>query len=317
MHNDEHHGPSVAIDSGDVRRMRDLDNGQFLSLLNEKHRLRVHSKFYVTVMALLALASFGKTSSWLAANKIEPGTATGAAAYVACLILLFLVGEFFHGRYKREVKAKSIRLEFNANESQLNAFTGVSDALLALPGAAVFEQIDSEAQVTDGKYHAGAGSLTRSSAARCLRRLPPYFESNVTSVELSAGAQTLYFFPDRVLVYANVVGSVSYMTLNVDATNTVWITGTPPHDAPVVGTTHKYVNKSGGPDRRFKDNPELAKCRFEVLSLSSSTGLREMYRCSKPGVAVTIKSRVEELVRQPPVALPKVGTAQEGEPQTG
>ncbi|WP_462388382.1 hypothetical protein [Acidovorax sp. Q11] len=49
--------------------------------------------------------------------------------------------------------------------------------------------------------------------------------------------------------------------------------GSPPRDAQVIDRTWRYVNKKGGPDKRFKNNRELPVCLYDELQLSSSTGL--------------------------------------------
>lgn len=56
-----------------------------------------------------------------------------------------------------------------------------------------------------------------------------------------------------------------------------------PRDAEVVDRTWRYVNKSGGPDKRFKDNRQIHVCRYEQISLSSSTGLNEVLQVSRCG----------------------------------
>lgn len=38
-------------------------------------------------------------------------------------------------------------------------------------------------------------------------------------------------------------------------------------DANVVGHTWQYVNKDGGPDRRFNYNPRYDKCQYGNVSL--------------------------------------------------
>lgn len=44
------------------------------------------------------------------------------------------------------------------------------------------------------------------------------------------------------------------------------------------------MNKSGGPDKRFKDNRELAVCAYDEVHFFSSTGLNERVQASKCGV---------------------------------
>jgi hypothetical protein len=52
----------------------------------------------------------------------------------------------------------------------------------------------------------------------------------------------------------------------------------------VIGQTWKHPNKSGGPDRRFRDNYQIPICRYEVFHLRSSSGLNELLEFSKTGV---------------------------------
>jgi hypothetical protein len=52
--------------------------------------------------------------------------------------------------------------------------------------------------------------------------------------------------------------------------------GVPP-DAEQVGTTWKYANKNGGPDRRFADNYQIPVMGYGSLVLGSETGLAEAY----------------------------------------
>lgn len=53
-----------------------------------------------------------------------------------------------------------------------------------------------------------------------------------------------------------------------------------PRDGEVVDKTWQYVNQSGRTDKRSKDNRENLICRYEQISLSSSTGLNEVLQVS-------------------------------------
>lgn len=55
-----------------------------------------------------------------------------------------------------------------------------------------------------------------------------------------------------------------------------------PKDTQIVGQTWKYVNKSGGPDRRFRDNRQLPICLYGRLELSSASGLNTVLMYSNP-----------------------------------
>ncbi len=54
-------------------------------------------------------------------------------------------------------------------------------------------------------------------------------------------------------------------------------------DATVVDKTWRYVNKKGGPDRRFKDNRELPVCVYDQLRFSRASRLNEVVQLSRKG----------------------------------
>ncbi len=58
-----------------------------------------------------------------------------------------------------------------------------------------------------------------------------------------------------------------------------------PADAMVVDTTWRYVNKNGGPDRRFKDNRELPVVQYGRVALTASTGMNNMLSFSNAQAA--------------------------------
>ena len=110
----------------------------------------------------------------------------------------------------------------------------------------------------------------------------------------------MHFFPDRVLVFdPDGVGAVGYNQLFVNVADSRFIESEGvPGDAIVVGRTWKYVNKSGGPDRRFKDNSELPICLYENLSFTSHSGLNELLQLSKTGYGESFSHSIETLSKK-------------------
>ena len=84
---------------------------------------------------------------------------------------------------------------------------------------------------------------------------------------------------------------------------------TPPRDAMVVDHTWKYVNKSGGPDRRFKDNRELPICLYDEISLSSHSGLNERVQISQSNIAGAFAEAIFVLAKTMPKEKSKLSTA--------
>jgi hypothetical protein len=160
-------------------------------------------------------------------------------------------------------------------------------------------------RLQEWKTSGGASSLIRRKSVGFCQGAPPYFKTNVSVPVIPAGRQVLYFFPDRLLVYApEGVGAVSYDTLEIGWGESRFIEEEGvPSDARVVDTTWKYVNKKGGPDRRYNDNREIPVALYEVLEFRSSTGLRERFQLSRTGLGEQFENVVQGLaaaLNQPP-----------------
>jgi hypothetical protein len=142
----------------------------------------------------------------------------------------------------------------------------------------------------------------RRKSIRPTKTAPPLVRSNVELLSLPVGRQTLYFLPDRLLVVerGGGIGAVSYESLSVNRAPSRFIEdGSVPVDAKVVDRTWKYVNKKGGPDKRFKDNRELPIVLYEAMHFSSSSGLNELIQLSKLDAGADFQVAVEALGRLP------------------
>jgi len=106
-----------------------------------------------------------------------------------------------------------------------------------------------------------------------------------------------YFLPDRILVYSgNRVGAIPYGTLNIDCIESRFIEeDAVPQDARAVDRTWRYVNKKGGPDLRFRDNPEIPVMLYEKIRLSSGSGLNELLMVSRTGVGEALAASIKSL----------------------
>ena len=116
---------------------------------------------------------------------------------------------------------------------------------------------------------------------------PPRIETNVRVGRLVISGTTLYLFPDRLLIYGQSgIQSVVYSDLTLEPGAVLFVEqGIVPSDAVVVDTTWRYINRDGGPDRRFKDNRPLPVVRYGILNISAHSGLRLRLHLSKEGLA--------------------------------
>jgi hypothetical protein len=93
------------------------------------------------------------------------------------------------------------------------------------------------------------------------------------------------------------VGAVGYKELRVAVSQTRFIEDSAPRDAQVVDHTWRYVNKKGGPDRRFANNPQLPVCLYDKIHFGSSSGLNEIIQVSRCGVGAALEQSVRHLAQ--------------------
>ena len=127
----------------------------------------------------------------------------------------------------------------------------------------------------DVKYTSGAQNLVkRVECKKSTKALFP-FTTKEKVASFGSSGETLIFLPDKLLVIqGSKIGALNYSDIAISATGTRFVESQlVPRDALVVDHTWEYVNKSGGPDRRFKNNRRLPVCHYGEITLTSRTGL--------------------------------------------
>jgi hypothetical protein len=157
--------------------------------------------------------------------------------------------------------------------------------------------VDASAITNDWKRNAGAVSTERRSPASISTSMPARIQCNLETPMLATGTKSLYFFPDRVLVYdSSGIGAVSYSTLDVSATQVRFIEDeSVPSDALNIGATWRYVNRDGGPDRRFNNNRQLPILLYGQIGFRSSDGLNELFKCSAHAAGAQFASQMNSI----------------------
>ena len=281
----ETHEVMTEIESADVAQMVDSSSVELLNELSAKRRrIRMWPISFAASGVLLLSAS---ANAW-------------PASVLVALLLLGVVGTFV--AHQRDQLAKTVVLMYDFDAEMERAFDVLHQAADELASCKKAWHISAQGDVRDRKYHAGASRLVQRKATTIRTADPPYVKSNVQTVAIAVGRQTLHFFPDRVLVYdRGSVGAVGYPTLDVEVTQQRFIEDEGvPRDATVVDRTWKYVNKKGGPDRRFKDNPELPICLYDRLAFTSVSGLNEVVQVSRAGVGEGFRDAIKLLARETP-----------------
>ena len=143
--------------------------------------------------------------------------------------------------------------------------------------------IDATGHTSDWKRNAGVNTLLNRKEVRPSFSRPPKVQCNLELPTLKAGKTTLYFFPDRLLIYdSSGIGALAYSELKVDTQTSRFVEGERvPGDSQQIDSTWRYVNKKGGPDRRFSNNRQLPIIQYGVLAFSSASGLKALFMCSR------------------------------------
>lgn len=259
---------TVEHDTKSVLELSDSSGDALLQSINEQRRKAPLWPFAVAgaVLAYLVISSFLQTWSpwWRIALAGLLATSVGWV-------------------YWRDSMRKLTVLFYEPDATMGGHFEAFCTAVHSAAAVRMLKAIASTSRYADTKYTGGASQGLKLSDASLKLGQAPGVTANIEVPVLKTGRTTLAFYPDRVLAFqGKAVGAVSYERMKADAQRTQFIEpGTVPADATVVDKTWKYVNKSGGPDRRFKDNRELPVCAYHQLNLVTPDGLDIRLMASK------------------------------------
>jgi hypothetical protein len=147
--------------------------------------------------------------------------------------------------------------------------------------------IYSAVQTGDWKHNAGASTIVKRTPTSCTRGTLPRIELNIEPWCVPVGPQRLLFLPDRMLVLeGDRFAGVPYERLSVTVQRKHFVEeeAVPP-DAPFIEHTWRFVNKSGGPDRRFAGNRQIPVLEYGRIELRSANGVNVVLQASSAACA--------------------------------
>jgi hypothetical protein len=223
----------------------------------------------------------------------------GAAWWLVALALFATITLALYARHFDVLKGTAI-LNYSLEPEAAQNFAKLQAPFRELTTCEGVWRIDATARNVDTKYNAGATTNLKRTETRPALSHPPKVECNLELPTLKAGNTTLYFFPDRLLVYdAGGVGAVAYADLKVETQESRFVeNGKVPHDSRQIGSTWKYVNRKGGPDRRFNNNFQLPVMQYGVFGFSSHSGLSTLFLCSRSEVTNSFRSAFPGAINQ-------------------
>lgn len=205
---------------------------------------------------------------------------------VACILILFTGLIIWFKRLDKD--RFEMELHYDMDEKFQQIYTQFETHFGTLSRSVKIWQYLNRQLTGDFKRNAGAGQLIKRTPVRGIysNQAPlPHFVTNVAIPCLKLSNLEFYFLPERLLVKrGSTFAAVFYKNLKIDSYTTRFIEDEGvPRDAQIVDYTYRYVNKSGGPDRRFNNNRQLPICAYSEYKLTSDTGIHEVLTTSKKG----------------------------------
>ncbi|MBK1794667.1 DUF4236 domain-containing protein [Devosia sp. WQ 349] len=261
----------IEVESGDVMHMRDESFSEILDEINEKAqqvRMSVALFWVSSAIGIIAMLALG---------------GLGILIWASIAVVAVAVGRWLDS-YRRTTV-----LYYDLESDAETAYSILAEGFDALSGCAGKWHIEAGGAIenlTAWKRNAGASHLVRRKPTTLAFKLPSVVKSNLNPPALHVGRQILFFMPDILLVQdGGRLGAVSYSDLNLRWQDSRFIEAERvPGDARIVDHTWQHPNKSGGPDRRFKDNRQIPICLYETMYLTSANGLNELVEFSRTGV---------------------------------
>jgi len=213
--------------------------------------------------------------------------------------LIALTGASIYARHTDVMRGTAI-LHYALEGEADKRFSALLSAFNQISHCQAIWRVKAQGHTDDWKRNAGASTLLKRSLFRPSLSCPVKVQCNIQVPTLKTESSTLYFFPDRLLVYNwGGVGAVPYNQLHATATQIQFREDEQvPSDAVKVGTTWRFVNRNGGPDRRFNNNRQLPIMLYGQLFFTSASGVHELFEVSVPAAAHAVANAISNLATE-------------------
>lgn len=270
------------IHSADVSELVDASGAQIISQINAAAKEMRYAPlavlatlaasfiaFLIIPLILGALAGIG-----LAVGE-QIASVVSFISFLLALAVMGTGGYYSWKIHKGDQLKRTTPLFYELEESAVAKFRNIQQACATLAQSAGIWRVNTNQHTWDQKRNAGATNLITRQPISVVKEQPPYIATNVEVWSLKLGSQNLYFLPDYIFVFQNgQYGAVSYQNFGVSFSITQYIESQGvPRDTQIVDYTWQYVNKKGGPDRRFNNNRQIPVVQYGFVQLTSSTGL--------------------------------------------
>jgi hypothetical protein len=184
--------------------------------------------------------------------------------------------------YRRFKASHTHEVHYSLDEGASKRFATVYSAISQLSSCNRVWVLNTSSRTADFKHNAGASTLITRKAARIGALPTKGFKASVGVWSIEANEVVFHFLPDQILVFSgNRYASLQYGQLSVDVRSTRYIeTDSVPGDSRQIDTTWRFVNKNGGPDRRFNNNHQIPVLQYGEVTLRAGNGFQVILQTS-------------------------------------
>jgi hypothetical protein len=197
--------------------------------------------------------------------------------------ILVLVGLFLTIAVARRFKATHTHeIHYALDPNATERYAATQRAISSLASCNRVWVLNTSSSTSDFKRNAGAGTLITRRSTSVGTLTTKGFTTSLPISSVEANGMVFHFLPDQILLFSgNCYASIQYGQLSIDAKATRYIeTEAVPNDSRQIDTTWRFVNKGGGPDRRFNDNRQIPVLQYGEVTLRTIAGLQVILQTS-------------------------------------
>ena len=191
---------------------------------------------------------------------------------------------------QRDAAKSTVVVFYDVNDEAAGRFQRLTDAFEQVTSCRNVWHVNAQGDVQtlhQWKANAGASAIVSRESATLSTDGPPVLATNISAPSIATAKRGVYLLPDRVLVRdGKSYADLPWDALEVRMRTTRFIEeAAVPSDSRVVGTTWKFVNKTGGPDRRYNNNRQLPVVEYGEVELLGRGNFRGIWQLSNPAAA--------------------------------
>lgn len=175
-----------------------------------------------------------------------------------------------------------VHLDYSGDEELFEKHSRLINALKEFCMCNGKWQVLSYAINSNTKVHSGAKANVSREFFSFSNELPFFLKTSAPYITLNLKNEKLIFFPEQVaIIRGSGIGFIDLADIEIKTSPVEFVENLRvPNDTEIIRYTWKYVNKNGGPDKRFNDNRQLPLCKYGNIKFTSSNGLNVWLQCS-------------------------------------